>query len=113
MLLMLTFLFFTGMLVDSNVNILLLTPIFLPVVQELGVDPVHFGICMMTIVTMGCMTPPVGTAIYVVCGIHNCPLEDYVKESVPFFMAVIIEVIVLVFVPQLVTWLPNLVYMIH
>ncbi|MFA6844191.1 MAG: TRAP transporter large permease, partial [Sphaerochaetaceae bacterium] len=73
-LLMLGFLFLTGMLVDSNVNILLLTPIFLPVVQQMGIDPVHFGICMMTIVTMGCMTPPVGTAIYIVCGIHNCSI---------------------------------------
>lgn len=109
-LIMLTFLFITGMLVDSNVNILLLTPIFLPVITQLGGDPVHFGICMMTIVTMGCMTPPVGTAIYVVCGIHNCPLEDYMKESVPFFVAVLIEVAFLVLVPQVVTWLPNLIY---
>lgn len=109
-LIMLTFLFFTGMLVDSNVNILLLTPIFLPVIQHLGVDPVHFGICMMTIVTMGCMTPPVGTAIYVVCGIHHCTIQDYVKESVPFFLAIFVEVFILVFIPQLSTWLPNLVY---
>ena len=110
MLIMLAFLFITGMLVDSNVNILLLTPIFLPVVTHLGIDPVHFGVCMMTIVTVGCMTPPVGTAIYVVCGIHGCTVADYVKESVPFFTAVIIEVVVLTLVPQLVTFLPNLVY---
>ena len=110
MLIMLAFLFFTGMLVDSNVNILLLTPIFLPVVTQLGIDPVHFGVCMMTIVTMGCMTPPVGTAIYVVCGIHGCTVAEYVKESVPFFTAVIIEVVLLTLVPQLVTFLPNLVY---
>ena len=77
---------------------------------HLGIDPVHFGVCMMTIVTMGCMTPPVGTAIYVVCGIHGCTVADYVKESVPFFTAVIIEVVVLTLVPQLVTFLPNLVY---
>lgn len=109
-LIMLAFLFITGMLVDSNVNILLLTPIFLPVVQKLGIDPVHFGICMMTIVTMGCMTPPVGTAIYVVCGIHECSIADYVKESIPFFLAVLMEVVVLVFFPQLVMFLPNLIY---
>ncbi|MDT4763199.1 TRAP transporter large permease [Sphaerochaeta sp. PS] len=109
-LIMLSFLFITGMLVDSNVNILLLTPIFLPVVQGLGIDPVHFGICMMTIVTMGIMTPPVGTAVYIVCGIHNCSIQDYVKESLPFFAAIIIEVIILVFVPQLTTFLPNLLF---
>jgi len=109
-LLMLGFLFLTGMLVDSNVNILLLTPIFLPVVQQMGIDPVHFGICMMTIVTMGCMTPPVGTAIYIVCGIHNCSIQEYVKESIPFFAAILIEVVLLVFIPQLTMFLPNLIY---
>jgi tripartite ATP-independent transporter DctM subunit len=107
---MLVFLFITGMFVDSNVNILLLTPIFIPVVQQMGIDPVHFGICMMTIVTMGCMTPPVGTAIYVVCGIHGCTLQEYMKESLPFFAAILLEVVLLVFIPQITMFLPNLIY---
>lgn len=109
-LIMLLFLFFTGMIVDSNVNILLLTPIFLPVVQSLGIDPVHFGVCMMTIVTMGCMTPPVGTACYIVCGIMGISISDYVKHSIPFFVAVIILDIVLVLFPQLVLFVPNLIF---
>lgn len=109
-LIMLLFLFFTGMIVDSNVNILLLTPIFLPVVQSLGIDPVHFGVCMMTIVTMGCMTPPVGTACYIVCGIMGISISDYVKHSIPFFAAVIILDIVLVLFPQLVLFIPNLIF---
>ncbi|MFA6846299.1 MAG: TRAP transporter large permease subunit, partial [Sphaerochaetaceae bacterium] len=77
---------------------------------QMGIDPVHFGICMMTIVTMGCMTPPVGTAIYIVCGIHNCSIQEYVKESIPFFAAILIEVVLLVFIPQLTMFLPNLIY---
>lgn len=109
-LIMLLFLFFTGMIVDSNVNILLLTPIFLPVVQSLGIDPVHFGVCMMTIVTMGCMTPPVGTACYIVCGIMGISISDYVKHSIPFFVAVILLDIVLVLFPQLVLFIPNLIF---
>ncbi|ERT59714.1 tripartite ATP-independent transporter DctM subunit [Peptoniphilus koenoeneniae] len=109
-LIMLLFLFFTGMIVDSNVNILLLTPIFLPVVQSLGIDPVHFGVCMMTIVTMGCMTPPVGTACYIVCGIMGISISDYVKHSIPFFVAVILLDIVLVLFPQLVLFVPNLIF---
>lgn len=110
MIIMLAFLFFSGMIVDSNVNILLLTPIFLPAVQELGIDPVHFGVCMMTIVTMGVMTPPVGTACYIVCGILDTSISNYVKESIPFFAAVLILVLALVFVPQLVMFIPNLLY---
>ena len=99
-----------GMFIDSNVNILLLTPLFLPVLTKMGVDPVHFGICMMTTVTMGVMTPPVGTALYTVCDILDVPVEQYFVETLPFYAAVIVLVIVLIFVPDIVMWLPNLVY---
>lgn len=104
------FLALAGMFIDSNVSVLLLTPIFLPVVKSMGVDPVFFGILMMTIVTMGCMTPPVGTALYTVCQILDAPLEDFIKETIPFYLAVILLVIVLIFIPDVVMFLPNLVY---
>ncbi len=110
LILIMGFLFFAGMLVDSNVIVLLLTPILLPIVRKLGVDPIHFGILMMTIVTMGVMTPPIGTAVYIVCGILQTPLDEYLKESLPFFGAVVALVVVLIFLPDVVTFLPNLVY---
>lgn len=106
----LLFLFVMGMFLDSNVNFLLLTPIFLPMVTKLGVDPVHFGVLMATIVTMGVMTPPVGSALYTVCGILECPIEEYTKEAMPFFFAILLEMIILVFLPNIVLFLPNLVY---
>lgn len=106
----LLFLFVMGMFLDSNVNFLLLTPIFLPMVTKLGVDPVHFGVLMATIVTMGVMTPPVGSALYTVCGIIDCPVEEYTKEAIPFFAAILIEMILLVFLPGVVLFLPNLIY---
>ena len=104
------FLTITGMFIDSNVNILLFTPLILPVLQQMGVDPVHFGIIMMTIVTMGCMTPPVGTACYAVCDIMGCPISEYVKHSVPFFAAVIGLDILMIFIPDVILFLPNLIY---
>ncbi|QEN09586.1 TRAP transporter large permease [Oceanispirochaeta crateris] len=104
------FLAVAGMFIDSNVSVLLLTPIFLPVIKTMGVDPVHFGILMMTIVTMGCMTPPVGTALYTVCQILDAPLEDFIKETMPFYLAVVLLVIVLIFIPDVVMFLPNLIY---
>ncbi|MCF7934583.1 MAG: TRAP transporter large permease [Spirochaetia bacterium] len=104
------FLFVAGMFIDSNVSILLLTPIFLPVIKNMGIDPVHFGILMMTIVTMGVMTPPVGTALYVVCQILDVPLQEYVRETLPFYGAVVLLVILLIFLPDLVMFLPNLIY---
>ena len=99
-----------GMFIDSNVNIMLLTPLLLPVLTEMGVDPVHFGLCMMTIVTMGCMTPPVGTALYTVCDILDCPIEEYFKETMPFYAAVIALTLIMVFIPDVIMWLPNLLY---
>jgi tripartite ATP-independent transporter DctM subunit len=109
-LIMLGFLFITGMFVDSNVNFLLLTPIFLPMVKQAGIDPVHFGVLMATIVTLGVMTPPIGSALYTVCGIIDCPVEDYTKESLPFLGAVLLELAILVFFPQAVLWIPNMIF---
>lgn len=109
-LIMLAFLFVSGMFVDSNVNFLLLTPIFLPMVTSVGMDPVHFGVLMATIVTLGVMTPPVGSALYTVCGIIDCPPEQYTKESLPFFLAILLELAILVFCPKLVLFIPNLIF---
>jgi tripartite ATP-independent transporter DctM subunit len=109
-LIMLGFLFITGMFVDSNVNFLLLTPIFLPMVKSVGIDPVHFGVLMATVVTLGVMTPPVGSALYTVCGIIDCPPEEYTKASLPFLAAVLIEMAILVFLPGVVLWIPNMIF---
>ena len=102
------FLLFAGMVMESTVNTLLLTPIFLPIMQSIGMDPVHFGILMMTIVTMGGMTPPVGVTMYTVCSLTNVSVGSYVKESVPFLVAVLILIAFLTAFPQVVLFLPNL-----
>lgn len=107
---MLGFLFITGMFVDSNVNFLLLTPIFLPMVTSVGMDPVHFGVLMATIVTLGVMTPPIGSALYTVCGIIGCPPEEYTKERLPFLLAILVELAILVFCPKLVLFIPNMIF---
>lgn len=103
-------LFVLGMFLDSDVNTLLLTPIFMPIIEAAGIDPVHFGVMMATLLTVGVMTPPVGTACYIVCGILDCPIEEYVKASIPFFAAVVIVFAILIFFPNVVLFLPNLVY---
>ena len=110
MIIIIIFLTLSGMVIDSNVNILLFTPLILPVLQNMGVNPVHFGIIMMTIVTMGCMTPPVGTACYSVCDIMGCSIGEYVKHSIPFFATIILLDIFMVFIPDIILFLPNLIY---
>jgi len=102
--------FFMGMIMDSAVNCLIFAPIFMPVLKQVGVDPLHFGVIFMTVVTMGCMTPPVGTAMTATCSILKCSIGEYTKESLPFLLAILAEIVILMFIPWLSTFLPNLVY---
>jgi len=106
--LILAFLFVAGLFVEATVLVLLLTPIFVPIIKNLGIDEVHFGILMMSIVTFGGMTPPVGVAMYTVCSILDTPIEEYFVESLPFVAAILAVVAFLAFMPGLVLWLPNL-----
>ncbi|MBM4309085.1 MAG: TRAP transporter large permease, partial [Deltaproteobacteria bacterium] len=79
--------FIAGMFIDSTAIILLFTAILLPLVSEVGIDPVHFGLVFMLVIVLGLVTPPVGVSMYTVCSILDCPLEDYIKESILFFAA--------------------------
>lgn len=106
----LAILFVAGLFIESTVLVLILTPIFVPVITQLGFDPVHFGILMMTIVTLGGMTPPVGVAMFTVCSIMNVRIEHYVRESIPFLVAIVGLVIALLFLPDVVLFLPRLVF---
>lgn len=106
--LILLFLVVCGMFVESTVNVLLLTPIFVPLITQLGFDPVHFGILMMTVVTLGSMTPPVGVAMYTVCGLLKCPTDEYIVESLPFTAAVLVLVVAMALLPDVVLLLPRL-----
>lgn len=104
------FLVIAGMFMEPTVNTLLLTPIFLPIVKAVGVDPVHFGLIMMTTITMGSFTPPVGVVIYAVCSILEVPLKDYLRESLPFLASVLVLIALMIIFPQIVLFLPNLIY---
>ncbi|TDO94185.1 tripartite ATP-independent transporter DctM subunit [Halanaerobium saccharolyticum] len=109
-LIILTFLFFLGMFIDSTVIILLLTSILVPVITRIGIDPVHFGVVMVITCAMGLLTPPVGVAMYSVCSVMECSVGEYMKESYPFLLALFAVIILLVFFPQLVIFLPNLIF---
>jgi TRAP-type transport system large permease protein len=110
LLIVILLLLFMGMFMETTVITLLMTPILLPVVKSLGVDPVHFGVIMMTVTTSGINTPPVGTALYTTSSILGCTPEDTAKASLPFFAAVMMVVVILIFFPQISLWLPDLVF---
>lgn len=109
-LLILVFLLVAGCFIESTVLVLLLTPIFVPIVKHIGIDPVHFGILMMSIVTLGGMTPPVGVAMFAVCSLMDVKVEDYAVEALPFVGTVLVLIVALLFLPGLVLWLPNLAF---
>jgi tripartite ATP-independent transporter DctM subunit len=96
-----------GMLLEATVVVMLLTPILVPVIKAAGIDPVHFGLLMMTLVTFGGMTPPVGISMYTVCGILRCSFFDYSRELLPFALAVFVVVLGIIFFPDIVLFLPN------
>ena len=99
-----------GCFIDGTVLIIMLTPIFLPLVRDLGVDPVHFGLVFIISATIGNFTPPVGAAMYAVCSILKCPIGDYTRESLPFLLVVSAVTLVLIFVPEIVLYVPNLIF---
>lgn len=84
--LLVTFIIVLGTLLESTVIVLLLTPILVPIITSVGIDPVHFGLVMMTCVTLGGMTPPVGVAMFTVCGILKCPMDEYTREAFHSFL---------------------------
>lgn len=104
------FVLVAGTFMEGSVLIIMLTPIFLPLVQQVGVDPVHFGLVFIIAATIGNFTPPVGGAMFVVCQILRCPVGEYTRESVPFLVAVSAVALLLVFVPEIVLWLPDLLF---
>ncbi|TYR33201.1 TRAP transporter large permease [Mesorhizobium microcysteis] len=106
----LAFLFVIGLFLEGTVMMLLLTPIVVPIITSVGFDPVHFGILMMIVVTLGGMTPPVGVAMFTVCSLLNCRIESYTRESLPLIGAVLLLVLALLFMPGVVLFLPNLVF---
>lgn len=82
MMILISFIIVLGMFLESTViAVLLLTPILMPIINRLGIDPVHFGLVMMTCVTFGGMTPPADVAMFAVCGMLKCPMDEYTKEA--------------------------------
>lgn len=95
------FLLFMGTFMDALANILILTPLLLPVVTELGIDPVHFGIAMIVNVSMGFLTPPVGVNLFVGCAISKISIERLSWAVLPFLATMVVALFFLFFIPEI------------
>ncbi|MEX0720983.1 MAG: TRAP transporter large permease subunit [Balneolaceae bacterium] len=97
-----------GTFMDMTPAVLIFTPIFLPIVMELGIDPVHFGIMMILNLSIGLCTPPVGTVLFVGVGVAKTSIVKVVKPLMPLFIAMIVALMLITYFPQISLWLPEL-----
>lgn len=101
-------LLFVGTFMDMTPAVLIFTPIFLPVVEALGVDPVHFGIMMVMNLCVGLCTPPVGSVLFIGVSVANTTIQKVIKPLLPLYIAMFIVLLLVTFVPQISLWLPGL-----
>ena len=97
-----------GCLLDGTSLFLIFTPILYPAAMELNIDPIAFGTVMVINVAIGQVTPPVGLNLYVACGIGNISLKEISKAVVPFVLAAFIVCLLVTYVPDIATFLPDL-----
>lgn len=97
-----------GTLMDMAPLILIMTPILMPVIKSIGVDPVHFGMIMMVNLGMGLITPPVGGVLFVGAAVAKLPIEQVVRALYPFFAALLLVLAMVTYIPALSLWLPGL-----
>lgn len=99
-----------GTVLEGLALLVILAPLLLQVTQQLGIDPIHFGVLLVFNTTIGSVTPPVGTVLYTVCSITKCSIEDFTRELVPFLVVLMALLLLMAFVPPIVTFLPNLLF---
>lgn len=97
-----------GMFLDITPAILIFTPIFLPICTSLGMDPVHFGVMLIFNMCLGSMTPPVGSVLFVGCGITKMSIERVSSMLVPYFMVLIAILLLITYVPDVSLFIPKM-----
>ncbi|MGC9355366.1 MAG: TRAP transporter large permease, partial [Mariniphaga sp.] len=99
-------LLFVGIFMDMTPAVLIFTPIFLPIVTAMGVDPIHFGIIMVLNLSVGLCTPPVGSVLFIGCSVAGLSIDKVIKPLLPMFIAMVIVLLLVTYFPQISLWLP-------
>ncbi len=103
------FLLVVGMFLDGNAAIIVLTPLLMPTVHMLGIDPGHFGITMIFNLSIGAITPPFGTTMFLTCNLTGVKIDEYMKEIIPFYLALLVALAATTYIPALSLILADLV----
>jgi len=96
-----------GLFMDPTPAVLIFTPMFLPIVMAFGINPVHFGIIMVFALSLGTITPPVGPILFIGAKVANLGIEDVVRRLMPYFAALTVLLVIVIFTPGLSMWLPT------
>jgi tripartite ATP-independent transporter DctM subunit len=104
------FLLVLGMFLEGNAALIVLTPLLVPVAESFGIDPVHFGIIFIFNLSVGTVTPPMGTVMFTTCSITGVKVDAFVREAVPFWGVLLLCLLIITYVPGISLWLPELVY---
>ena len=97
-----------GCFIDMTPAVLIFTPIFLPIVKEMGMHPVHFGIMLVFNLCIGLMTPPVGNALFIGCSLTGKKIEEVIPKMIPIFIVLVIILLLVTFVPSISLFLPKM-----
>jgi TRAP-type C4-dicarboxylate transport system permease large subunit len=100
-------LLFVGIFMDMTPAVLIFTPIFLPIVTAMGVDPIHFGIIMVLNLSVGLCTPPVGSVLFIGCSVAGLSVDKVIKPLLPMFIAMVVVLLLVTYFPQISLWLPS------
>jgi C4-dicarboxylate transporter DctM subunit len=96
-----------GCLMESIAILLIITPMILPIATRAGIDPIHLGVVMSYNLSLGLVTPPFGSVMFVVCGISRTTIVDFTREVLPFLAILIVVLVLITYFPASVTWLPD------
>lgn len=104
------FLILVGMFIEGNAALIVLVPLLHPVAVAYGINPIHFAMVYIFTMAIGGVTPPMGTLIFVTCGVTKCKIKDFIKEAIPFYIVLFICMLLVAFFPFISTGLVNLIY---
>ena len=99
-----------GMFLEGGAALMIITPLLLPVAKQLGVDVIHFGLVAIINIMIGGLTPPFGSMMFTCCSITGCDLVEFVKECIPFIIALLVALLIVTYMPGVTMFIPNLVY---
>lgn len=99
--------FIGGMFLEGTALQIMFVPLLYPIAAAVGVDPVAFGVTIVMNIALGTLTPPVGVCVFVASSSGNVPFEDVVKAVMPFLIALIVNILLVIFIPEIITWIPS------